>query len=39
MFVVLFRVSSDSVLLMMVWKCIGCCFEWVLGGACVEQWV
>jgi len=27
---VLFRDSGDNMLLMMMWKCFGCCHEWVL---------
>jgi len=35
---VLFHVSGDSMLLMIAWKCFGCCCEWVYGWTCVEQW-
>jgi len=35
---VLFNVSGYSVLLMVLWECIGCCCEWVPGWTRVEQW-
>jgi len=33
----LFRVSGDSMLLIMMSKCFGCRHEWVLDWTCVEQ--
>jgi len=38
MLLVLLRVFSDGVLIMIVGKYFGCCYEWVTSWICVEQW-
>jgi len=38
MLLVLFHGCYDSLLLMILWKCVECCWEWVPGWKHAEQW-